>query len=173
MNNSACLYSTISPQALDTNERNTYGAFMGNFANVQNVNISSGFSRVNDFPITQGVTMSNIACTNGYVGIDSQCICPGSTNSMPYQISPLQNSANELLFEPFVPNGVPPISDAAKLLIAQRRPLPSQLAGSNNLDNAIPCAHTEIEVQRLNRIEKKMPPMQPKQQQKQQPNKKN
>jgi hypothetical protein len=139
-----CLYSTIAPQALEANERNTYGSFRGT-AGVQNTNVDAKVNRLWNYPITNGLTLPNTTCPNGAVNVDNTCTCPGSMNSTPWQVSPLQPLVNKMLFEPFVEGAIAPLSPAAMKLIAQRRPLPQYLAGGSSLDGSLTCNHTEVQ----------------------------
>lgn len=139
-----CLYSTIAPQALSANERNTYGSFRGT-AGVQNTNVDAKVNRLWNYPITNGLTLPNTMCKNGALNVDNTCSCPGTRNSMPWQVSPLQPIVNKMLFEPFVEGAIPPLSPAAKKLILQRSPLPNYLAGNYPLDWALPCYHTDTQ----------------------------
>jgi hypothetical protein len=138
-----CLYSTIAPQALNSNERNTYGSFCGK--EVANTTVDAKVARLNQFPITNGIVMPNMYCKNGAMNVDNTCSCPGSVNSTPWQVSPLQPVVNKMLFEPFVEGGVPPLSPAAKKLILQRQPLPQYLASGSSLDAEMNCPHTETQ----------------------------
>lgn len=139
-----CLYSTIAPQALSANERNTYGSFRGT-AGVQNTNVDAKVNRLWNYPITNGLTLPNTACKHGNMNVDNTCSCPNSLNSTPYQVSPLQPIVNKMLFEPFIEGGVPPLSEAARRLVLQRSPLPQYLASGNSLDMTLGCNNTDVQ----------------------------
>lgn len=141
----SCLFSTIAPQAIEANERNTYGSFTGSA--VQNITVAPAMHRLNSYSHNNALSVNNAVCRSGIMGIDNQCICPGSMNQMPFQQSPLQPIVNTLLFQPFVEGMMTEVSPVAKQLIAERRPLPQDLAGGYNLDRAIPCPHTQQQKQ--------------------------
>jgi hypothetical protein len=61
-----------------------------------------------------------LTCKSGVSNIDNTCVCPGSMNSPPFNDGQHMLSR---LFTPEQPSMVPPPTNAARCLMAERRPL--------------------------------------------------
>jgi len=126
---SSCTQVRIAPQALPypsvRNGNYTYGAWSEPSASGTEVYVDGGTHRVYRKVENNGMYDSGMGCSSGIPGLDNNCICPGSQNSMPYEVQPpaLTAAANQLLFSPFIPQAVSPLSPAAQRLIAERSPL--------------------------------------------------
>jgi hypothetical protein len=125
----SCNQVRIAPQALPypnaSNGNFTYGAWSNSVNRGTEVYVDSGTHRVYRKLDNSGMYNTGMGCQSGIPGLDNHCICPGSSNSMPYEMqSPAMTAAaTNLLFAPFLPNAVPPLTPAAQLLVAERSPL--------------------------------------------------
>ena len=155
--NAQCQFATIAPQALPQSGNNItdvpfhYGSFDGNRVNYTQVN--ELMNRHNQFPndttvtskyapqVDLGLYNSNLVCAKGTSNIDNSCMCPGSTDTMPFNSQPngMTSRLTHQLFSPFIPDSIPQLTDAAKINIQQRRPLPPGQGSFYQFDLPLPC----------------------------------
>ncbi len=126
---SSCTQVRIAPQALPypsaRNGNYTYGAWSEPSDRGTEVYVDAGTHRVYRSLENSGMYKSAMGCSSGIAGLDNNCICPGSMNSMPYEVQSgaLTAAANKLLFSPFIPHAITPLTPAAQRLVAERSPL--------------------------------------------------
>ena len=155
--NAQCQYATIAPQALPPSGYNMtdvpfhYESFDGSRVNYSWVN--QLMQRHDQFPANTTVTTefapqvnlglynSNLVCAKGTTNIDNSCMCPASTDTMPFNSMPnqMQTRLTNQLFSPFIPDSIPQLTDAAKINIEQRRPLPPGQGSFYQFDLPLPC----------------------------------
>jgi len=155
--NASCRYPTIAPQALPpsgdklTDVPFHYKNFDGNRVNYNQVN--QLMHRQNRFPIDYyvtnefapdvnlGIYNSNLVCAKGTSNIDNQCLCPGSSDTMPFnsETQGMQTHLTHQLFSPFLPNAVPELTPAAQINIKQRQQLPPGVGSFYQFDEPLPC----------------------------------
>ncbi len=135
----SCTQVRIEPQALPypsaSNGNYTYGAWSNNTKRGTEVYVDTGNHQVYRTLDKSAMYNSGMGCQSGIPALDNHCICPGSNNSMPYEMqSPAMTAAaTDLLFSPFLPNAIPQLSPAAQKLVAQRSPLYN--GATYNMDN--------------------------------------
>lgn len=155
--NANCKYPTIAPQALPQSGNKVtdvpfhYESFDGKQVNYSQVN--QLMHRHNQFPMDSYVTRefapdvhlglynSNLVCSKGTSNIDNDCMCPGSTDSMPFnsQTIGMNTRLTNQLFSPFLPNAIPELTNAAQINIKQRQQLPSGQGSFYDFDLPLPC----------------------------------
>ncbi len=94
-------------------------------------------SQLEDYP---GLYNSQMVCKRGVMGVNNQCICPGSRDQMPFEnLTPeAVTYKTRILFSPFVKNGVPPLTPAAQKLVAQRSQMPRGVGARFGFDDPVP-----------------------------------
>jgi len=147
--NQKCSHSGLAPQALPQagnsllSDPYIYSDFDGERVNYKQVD--DAMHRVNRFPLDSesypGLYNSGLVCTKGQSGIDNQCLCPGSSDSMPFntQLPEMTDASTRLLFAPFLPGAVPQLTPSAQRLVAERSQLPRGHGSYYELDAPLPC----------------------------------
>ena len=87
---------------------------------VKNMYTNPKTQRVILYGQNEGSYDNLLTCQTGVSNIDNTCMCPGSTNSTPFYVEP-NNLAK--LFTPEQPSMMTPLTEASKILIAERSPL--------------------------------------------------
>ncbi len=93
---------------------------------VQNVYNLLPIHRQVFYGANQGAFLPNLVCKAGVAGVNSECLCPNSSDSMPF----MQASASythcqfDSLFRPEYSRAFPHLTPAALYLVKQRSPLP-------------------------------------------------
>lgn len=152
-----CANQSIAPQALpqtgDTLKSVPYQFSNFDGRRVNYSQVDEAMYRVNRFPkdgrpgesqFTQsnlGLYNSGLVCAKGISNIDNQCLCPGSNDTMPYNIQPVSTTTavTNMLFTPFLHNSVPQLTPSAQKLVAERSRLPAGEGSYYQMDAPLPC----------------------------------
>lgn len=153
-----CRNAGIAPQALHQSGKTpkdvpyTYSSFDGSRVNFAQVNESMhriwrfpkdgkmGETGLGSYP---GLYNGGMVCNRGITGVDNMCVCPGSTDQMPYEYQLPQTTAamTNILFSPFLPGAVPELTPAAQQLVAERSPLPRGVGTYYQMDAPLPSCY--------------------------------
>lgn len=87
---------------------------------VKNTYTNAASNRVILYGQGEGMYDNLLVCKSGVSNIDNMCVCPGSSNSTPFNN---ESSALARLFVPEQPGMIPPPTHASRCLMAERRPL--------------------------------------------------
>ena len=117
--------SCAKPFLNNINPKNAVMQQLSGNGSLQNSHIEMNSGRQYNYPLSYGVTLPNLVCSNGSANADNACVCGGSLNTPPFNAYTPEFQSNYFtqLYGPEFP--IPEPTDAVKQLVSQRKRLPA------------------------------------------------
>lgn len=118
----------VAPQALSQPnlQENSFVAVQNTATGLRNVYTNPALHLQVLYNSRETPYKSNMVCPTGVPSVNNDCMCPGNPSGVPYRQSVPQYTASYMrsLFSPLESQMMPPITQAAKYLVAERSPCP-------------------------------------------------